>query len=152
MTPFGWYHCFTDSENSFHKRLEVVLLSYPTRVATCEPHLWLVAVLNFWLNSSHTSSMGINFNDCTGQGISCSTCLSSSLIIYLWQSSLVWFGLLSCMRKILEQQSTFLMGLCDAAVCCDNRSDSIYYPPDANPHFCNWHYPSSHHSKASSIH
>ena len=42
------------------------------------------------------------------------------------------------------------MGVHDAAVCCDNKSDSICPSPYINPWFCNWQKP-PHHISASSM-
>ena len=66
---------------------------------SCQSWATLVGcfALTFRSSSWHTSSMGFKSTDRTSKSIKRRTCCSSLLLMYLWQSLLLWFGSLSCM-------------------------------------------------------
>ena len=108
-----------------------VLLSFPSRVTSGKPHLWVVLVLTFQSSSFHTSSMGFKSTDCAGQDICWTTCFSSLLLMCLWQSLLVCFVSLSCMCT--NPWLTSRVPVFHVPVCCYSQSDSIWASSGANP-------------------
>ena len=139
MKPFSSYHSFKDSWHSIEQRMKVdwgyFWLAFLQELQEINRSFGSF-INDFRSNSSHTSSMGFNSADCTGQDISWRTCCSSLFLMTSGRVYLYTFGHYLAWLKALNPQATFQVRLRDAGLFYDSWWDSICSSTGANSRFC----------------